>query len=362
MRSISSSSEEHMDCTGSWSESDDELEEAENLQSATYEFDTDLIDGDEESDKEADDNKDGSVLDDERSEFGYGDLEEQLLSDDSSEEEGSQDELDDAVLGAEDGEGAADTEEDYGDYADCVREETYYITIVLIILAYIHVRVTITLSSGSLTMPGMTPSTVLPTYSMSEGNPARKKCWGLLKRSHSNPQLADERGQRAASDSPNPKPTVTGSSVQDPLHLQTSQLVEEKLANAKAHLDGIKHVSGMVENTASASDNLQSASDMIDTFSQLLAPLRVFNSIVTGLADVHPYAKVALSIFTFVSKISDIYVLLMEGDRLARISSMLEIYGKIVQQTLECADFVVHYSDMQNFSLYRAKTWQTCLE
>ncbi|KAG2086241.1 hypothetical protein BD769DRAFT_1395074 [Suillus cothurnatus] len=118
MRSISSSSEEHMDCTGSRSESDNELEEAENLQSATYEFNTDLIDGDEESDEEADDDKDGSVLDDERSEFGYGDLEEQLLSDDSSEEEGSQDELDDAVLGAEDGEGAADTEEDYGDYAE----------------------------------------------------------------------------------------------------------------------------------------------------------------------------------------------------------------------------------------------------
>lgn len=41
-----------------------------------------------------------------------------MLSDDSSEEEGLQDELDDAVLGAEDGEGAADTEEDYGDYAE----------------------------------------------------------------------------------------------------------------------------------------------------------------------------------------------------------------------------------------------------
>ncbi|KAG1794911.1 uncharacterized protein HD556DRAFT_410835 [Suillus plorans] len=266
---------------------------------------------------------------------------------------------------------------------------------------------------------------------MSEGNPARKKRWRLLKRSRSNPQLAEERGRRTASEpsslspsrnglsrflpksfhkstrsarqSPNPEPTVAGSSAQDPLHLQTSQdllpptippepnpdqssdvgvvntsltitseqpdlkLVKEKLANAKTHLDGIKHVSGMVENTASASDNLQSASDTIDVFSQVLAPLRVFNSVVTGLADVHPYAKVALSIFTFaskmildqadrdaavsrlLSKISDIYVLLVEGDRLARISSMLEIYGKIARQTLECADFVIHYSDMQNF-------------
>lgn len=120
MHSLSSSSEEHMDDAGSRSELDDELEE-EILQSPTHELNTDLFDGDEESDEESSDDGDGSVLDDERSEFGYGDLEERLLSDDSSEDEeleGSQDELDDAILSAEDGEGAADTEDDYGDYAE----------------------------------------------------------------------------------------------------------------------------------------------------------------------------------------------------------------------------------------------------
>ncbi|KAG1811733.1 uncharacterized protein BJ212DRAFT_1301774 [Suillus subaureus] len=132
MCSISNSSEEHMDCTGSWSELDDELEEAENeSQSATYEFDTDLIDGDKELDEEADDNKDGSVLDDEHKE--------QLLLDDSSEEEGLQDELDDAILGAEDGEGAVDTEEDYSDYAN-------------------------TLASASLAMPGVMPVRPVATF------------------------------------------------------------------------------------------------------------------------------------------------------------------------------------------------------
>ncbi|KAG2350128.1 WD40 repeat-like protein [Suillus weaverae] len=49
------------------------------------------------------------------------------------------------------------------------------------------------------------------------------------------------------------------------------------------------------------------------------------------------------------SKISDVYALLTERDGLARIASMLEIYGKIARQTLECADFVVHYSDMKSF-------------
>jgi hypothetical protein len=49
------------------------------------------------------------------------------------------------------------------------------------------------------------------------------------------------------------------------------------------------------------------------------------------------------------SKISDIYALLMEGEGLARIASMPEICEKIARQTLECADFVVHYSDMKSF-------------
>ncbi|KAG2366045.1 hypothetical protein BDR07DRAFT_567652 [Suillus spraguei] len=128
----------------------------------------------------------------------------------------------------------------------------------------------------------------------------------------------------------------------------------------------------MVQNTASASDNLQSVSDTIDTYSPILKPLRVFNSIATELADVHPYVKAVLSIFTcaskmilaqakrdddvsrLLSKILDVYALLTEGEGLTRIASMLEISGKIARQTLECADFVVHYSDMKSFW---QKTW-----
>ncbi|KAG2058043.1 hypothetical protein BDR06DRAFT_968962 [Suillus hirtellus] len=132
-----------------------------------------------------------------------------------------------------------------------------------------------------------------------------------------------------AQQSPNTEPTDASSSGQDHLHPQKGQdfppptitpelnpdqssdseqpdpkVVKEKLVNAKWDLDRITHVSGMVKNTASAPDNLQSASNMIDTFSLILAPLRVFNTIATTLADVHPYVKVALSIFTFVSKVN----------------------------------------------------------
>ncbi|OJA13988.1 hypothetical protein AZE42_04594 [Rhizopogon vesiculosus] len=35
----------------------------------------------------------------------------------------------------------------------------------------------------------------------------------------------------------------------------------------------------------------------------MLKPLKAFNSIANGIAEVHPYAKVALSIFTSASKV-----------------------------------------------------------
>ncbi|KIK41433.1 hypothetical protein CY34DRAFT_13061 [Suillus luteus UH-Slu-Lm8-n1] len=272
---------------------------------------------------------------------------------------------------------------------------------------------------------------------MNEDHPPQKKRLGLLKRTRSNPHLAEERRRktvidssslppsrnrsrsglsrlipkclskrfaRSAEQSPNPGPPATSSSARDLLHSQTSQdlplltttapkpnpdqplepsaansspimtskqpdqkLVQATLAKAKAGVDGIGHVSGMVENATSTSDNLQSVADTIDTFSPILKPLKVFNSVATGLADVHPYAKVALSVFTcaskmildqanrdtavscLLSKISGVYALLTEGEGLARITSMLEICGKIARQTLECADFVVHYSDMKSF-------------
>jgi len=55
--SLGNSSGEHMDGTRSQSEPDNELKEAENLQSATYESNTDLFDGDEESDEETDERR-----------------------------------------------------------------------------------------------------------------------------------------------------------------------------------------------------------------------------------------------------------------------------------------------------------------
>ncbi|KAG1743388.1 hypothetical protein EDB19DRAFT_557829 [Suillus lakei] len=253
---------------------------------------------------------------------------------------------------------------------------------------------------------------------MTENNPPRKKRWGFLKRSRSDPHLAGERGRSPASDpsslpplrnesprgssgwfpsswascprdsfeAPDSLPTLNPlsqvSSAHDLLHPQPSQSSDLRIANSEQPDPKlVKRRSRMPQHISKASDmsqewskillsasnNLQSVPDTIDTFSTILGPLKRFNTIATGLADVHPYAKVALSIFTcaskmildqanqdaavsrLLSKISDVYALLMEREGLARIASMLEIYGKIARQTLECADFIVHYSDMKSF-------------
>ncbi|OJA16893.1 hypothetical protein AZE42_12246 [Rhizopogon vesiculosus] len=115
--------------------------------------------------------------------------------------------------------------------------------------------------------------------------------------------------------------------------------------------------------------NVQSGLDAVDWVSSIRAPLKEFNSSANTIIDVPPYAKVALSIFTCASKmildqadwdiaisnllakVSDIYCFMTKDDALARIPSMQTLYGKIARQMLECADFIVHYSEVK--SVYR---------
>jgi len=44
-------------------------------------------------------------------------------------------------------------------------------------------------------------------------------------------------------------------------------------------------------------------------------------------------------------KVSEVFSFMMEEQALKTIPSMLAIYGKIAQQTMECADFIIHYSE-----------------
>jgi hypothetical protein len=55
---------------------------------------------------------------------------------------------------------------------------------------------------------------------------------------------------------------------------------------ASQGLAGTSPVPGAAQDIASAINDSQSAPDAMDTFSNMLAPLKVFNSIASGIVDV----------------------------------------------------------------------------
>ncbi|KAG2133777.1 hypothetical protein DEU56DRAFT_417427 [Suillus clintonianus] len=61
------------------------------------------------------------------------------------------------------------------------------------------------------------------------------------------------------------------------------KFVNERITDATDVFAGIGHVTTIAQHTSSAANNLQSVSDTVDTFSALLGPLKVFNSIVMAL-------------------------------------------------------------------------------
>jgi hypothetical protein len=100
-----------------------------------------------------------------------------------------------------------------------------------------------------------------------------------------------------------------------------SQLKEckQKITNTTKDLTGIGQIPTIMQHTSSVANDVQSASGTVDTFSALLKPLKAFNSIANEIANVqpsisllyvtnvhmqvHPYVKVALSIFTCASNV-----------------------------------------------------------
>ncbi|OAX33131.1 hypothetical protein K503DRAFT_550213 [Rhizopogon vinicolor AM-OR11-026] len=64
------------------------------------------------------------------------------------------------------------------------------------------------------------------------------------------------------------------------------KLVTKSLENAHKGLSGASHVPDLLRNTASATANAGSVLDPIDTFSDMLTPLKAFNSIANSIAEV----------------------------------------------------------------------------
>jgi hypothetical protein len=55
-----------------------------------------------------------------------------------------------------------------------------------------------------------------------------------------------------------------------------------------------------------------------------------------------------VAVSRLLSKISEVFTFITEEKELIKIQSMLATYGKIAQQTLECADFIRHYAETKS--------------
>ena len=59
-------------------------------------------------------------------------------------------------------------------------------------------------------------------------------------------------------------------------------------------------------------------------------------------------AKLDNDVRGLLGNVSEVYTFMKEDGRLAEVPSMKELFGKLARQTLECADFIVHYSEIQS--------------
>ncbi|KAG1807568.1 hypothetical protein EV424DRAFT_230934 [Suillus variegatus] len=128
---------------------------------------------------------------------------------------------------------------------------------------------------------------------------------------------------------------------------------------------GMNLLSGPAASGISAAQNAPAdACTFEDTY---LRPLKIFDAVIGKLANVHPYAKMALGVLSCASKIilaqanrddailslymklGQVYGFMTQDDTLHQISSMSTILGQVSQQTLECAHFIMDYSEKKNF-------------
>ncbi|KAG1889719.1 uncharacterized protein F5891DRAFT_1282778 [Suillus fuscotomentosus] len=137
------------------------------------------------------------------------------------------------------------------------------------------------------------------------------------------------------------------------------QSVNKALQDAGHGADQMNQIWGHARPVLSAGTKGPAALDNIDSIgTTYLQPLRVFDTVIGTIAEVHPYAKMALGVLSCASKIilaqadrdeavlvlykklGQVYGFITQDDTLLKISSMRDILGQISQQALECANFI----------------------
>ncbi|KAG1901684.1 uncharacterized protein F5891DRAFT_1107771 [Suillus fuscotomentosus] len=123
-------------------------------------------------------------------------------------------------------------------------------------------------------------------------------------------------------------------------------------------------VTSVVSKAEDGPKDLAAADDIPTTY---LQQLKIFDTVIENLANVHPYAKMVLgmlsaaskvllaqterdkSVQSLLNKLEQVYGFMSQKDTLGQISSKRSIAGRIAQQTLEYAYFIRDYSEKKSF-------------
>ncbi|KAG2129048.1 uncharacterized protein EDB93DRAFT_1340734 [Suillus bovinus] len=100
---------------------------------------------------------------------------------------------------------------------------------------------------------------------------------------------------------------------------------QSALRSAKEDAQRMHPLLGHAETVADVAQNVPTGLDTADNLAATyLGPLRIFDSVIGKLADVHPYAKMALGVLSCASQSSFMQIILAQADRDKAVLQLLE--------------------------------------
>ncbi|KAG6329000.1 hypothetical protein ID866_10089 [Astraeus odoratus] len=140
------------------------------------------------------------------------------------------------------------------------------------------------------------------------------------------------------------------------------------LQEANRELSNVELIPGSAQAPVNVINDAKLAMTQVDAINEAyLLPLHTFNSVVNNIANIHPYAQIALSVLTTASqlilsqatldasvqdllcKIGKTYHFIIEEDILSKVNAMKDTLAQLAQTVQECAQFIVKYSETKSF-------------
>ncbi|KAI6096657.1 hypothetical protein EDD16DRAFT_1732862, partial [Pisolithus croceorrhizus] len=171
---------------------------------------------------------------------------------------------------------------------------------------------------------------------------------------------------------PEPEPKLDPKPKLKPEPEPTPATAGHDINAAAKELSGVTSISNATQGVVGAVGIVNTTASGIQTLSDTyLKPFKVFNQVVSTLANVHPYTQVALGVLTSVSQlflnqasldkavsdlldtIRNVYEWLVHEDRISVLDKVA--LAKIAEAVSDSAHFVVNYSTTKNFWIRAGK-------